>query len=159
RRILAALALAALLGTVPAPAGAADYKVISNGAVVAGAQAEMVSGQLMTAVRPYAESLGYKVSYDSKSTMITVSQPGYWLTRGLGTLVAFQSGRPGGSAVKPCIKNGQAMVPGWWLAVRLGAEVSYSNSTRTVQNGYQSPKSEAGINPNPRPDSPFADPT
>lgn len=159
RRILAALALAALLGTVPAPAGAADYKVISNGAVVAGAQAEMVSGQLMTAVRPYAESLGYKVSYDSKSKMITVSKPGYWLTMWIGTHVAFQNDRPVWSPVKPYIKNGQAMVPAWWLAVRLGAEVSYSNSTLTVQNGYQSPKSEAGINPNPRPDSPFADPT
>jgi len=159
RRLLAALALAACLGTVPLPAGAAGYKVVSNGVVLADIPAEMVEGQLMTAVRPFAESLGYKVSYDSQSKMITVYKPGYWLTMWIGTHLAFQNDRQVWAPVKPYLKNGQSMVPAWWLAVRLGAQVSYANSTLTVSNGYSTPQPASGTNPNPRPDSPFADPT
>ncbi|MFS8641377.1 MAG: peptidoglycan DD-metalloendopeptidase family protein [Symbiobacteriaceae bacterium] len=113
----------------------------------------------MTAVRPFAESLGYKASYDSTSKMITVYKPGYWLTMWIGTHVAFQNDRPVWPPVKPYLKNGQAMVPAWWLAVRLGADVAYSNATLTVSNGYRPAQPAPGVNPNPRPDSPFADPS
>lgn len=165
RRILAALALAACLGALPAPAGAATYSVIANGASLTGVQPEMVNGQLMVAVRPFAESLGYKVSYNATSKMITVSKSGYWLTMWIGNALAFQNDKAVWATVAPYLKDGQAMVPGWWLAVRLGAQVSYSGSTLTVKNGYQpatlstSTNTTTSTNANPRPDSPFADPT
>jgi len=160
--MIAALALAACLGALPAPAAAATYTVITNGASVTGAQPEMVNGQLMVAARPFAESLGYQVSYNATSKMITVSKPGYWLTMWIGNTLAFQNDRAVWATVAPYLKDGQAMVPGWWLAVRLGASVSYADATLTVKNGYQAPappSTSTTANTNPRPDSPFADPT
>jgi len=175
RQIAAALALSACLGLLPAPASAATYSVISNGVTLTNTQPEMVNGQLMVAVRPYAESLGYKVSYDDKSKMITVYKTGYWLTMWLGNSLSFQNDKAVWAPVAPYLKNGQTMVPAWWLAVRLGASVSYSGSTLTVSNGYKPATTSAGsssptttsagtgtsstANPNPRPDSIFADPT
>ncbi|MEW8977384.1 MAG: stalk domain-containing protein [Symbiobacterium sp.] len=144
RQIAAALALSACLGLLPAPASAATYSVISNGVTLTNTQPEMVNGQLMVAVRPYAESLGYKVSYDDKSKMITVYKTGYWLTLWLGNSLSFQNDKAVWAPVAPYLKNGQTMVPAWWLAVRLGADVSFSGSTLTVSNGYKLPVTSTG---------------
>jgi len=148
------------MAMVPQPASAAYYSVIANGAAVASTQAEMVNGQLMVSVRPFAESLGYKVSWNATAKMVTISRPGYWLTMWIGNSRAFQNDRAVWAPVAPYMKNGVTMVPAWWLSVRLGAKVSYNNYTLTASNGLAPvTTTTAATNPNPRPNSPLADPS
>lgn len=158
RKLVAAMAAVLCMAMVPQVASAASYSVISNGVSVPNTLAEMTNGQLMVSVRPFAESLGYKVWWNATSKMVTISKPGYWLTMWIGNSLSFQNDKKVWAPVAPYLKDGVAMVPAYWLSVRLGAKVSYSNNTLTTSNGL-APVQTTSTNPNPRPDSPLADPT
>jgi len=126
------LGLTVLGFLLPGAALAADYTVKVNGAVVSGTMAEIRDGQLMVAVRPFTEALGARVDWDAADKRATIvnssGQTAFWL----GSHTSFQNGRQLWSPVKPYLKQGSTMVPAWFLAVRLGAGVSFDGTTLYV---------------------------
>lgn len=137
------LSLTVLGFLLPGAASAADYTVTVNGAAVSGTMAEIRNGQLMVAVRPFAEALGARVEWnagDMRATVVNSSgQTAFWL----GSHTSFQNGRQLWSPVKPYLKQGSTMVPAWFLAVRLGASVSFDGTTLSVKLQGAKPAAQA----------------
>lgn len=119
----------------PTQASAAGYTVKVNGAVVSGALAELRNGQLMVAVRPFAEALGGWVDWDAGNMQATIGYHGTQFAFYLGSYTSYQDGQQLRAPVKPYTKDGRTMVPAWFLASRLGAKLSFAGSTLTVSTG------------------------
>jgi hypothetical protein len=158
RSTLLAVALALVLTLIPQAALAAGYSLVVNGRTIPDAAAEMRSGQLTVSIRPLAEAMGGTVAWNSADQMATVSYRGSQLAVWIGNNLAFQDAKPIWAPVAPYLKDGKTMVPGWWLAARLGAKVSYSNNTLYVTTGA-TPAPAPGQNPNPRPNHVLANPS
>lgn len=150
RTTLLVFTLTLLLTLLPQAAFAAGYAVVVNGRTVPDAMAEMRSGQLMVSVRPFTEAMGGGVTWNASAKMATVYYKNSQLATWIGNNLAFQNGSRIWAPVAPYLKNGKTMVPGWWLATRLGAKVSYANNTLYVNTGTASTPAPAP-NPNPRP--------
>lgn len=148
RTTLLIFALTLLLTVLPQAALAASYSVVVNGWAISNSTAEMRSGQLMVSVRPFAEAMGGSIAWNSSAQMATVSYKGSQLAMWIGNNLAFQDGNRLWAPVAPYLKEGKTMVPGWWLATRLGAKVSYTNNTLYVNTGSATAPTP---NPNPRP--------
>lgn len=152
RPSLLLFALALLIVLLPQTAIAAGYPVVVNGRAVPDTMAEMRSGQIMVSVRPLVDAMGGSVAWNPSAQMATVSYKGSQLAVWIGNNLAFQNGSRIWAPVAPYLKNGKSMVPGWWLAARLGAKVSFANNTLYVNTGSTSPPPPAPApNPNPRP--------
>lgn len=153
---LAALTL--LLVMLPQAAMAAGYNVVVNGWTVPDTTAEMRSGQLMVSVRPMVEAMGGNVAWNSTTKMATVTYKGSQLAMWIGNNLAFQDGNKIWAPVAPFLKDGKTMVPGWWLAARLGAKVSFNGTSLIVNTGSSTPAPSPTPNPNPRPNHVLANP-
>jgi hypothetical protein len=140
--VLLVLALTMITTFGPASASAATYAVVVNGVAVPGQMAELRQGQLAVAVRPFVEAMGGQVTWSAASQQVGISYKGSQIAMWLGTTTVFQDGARLWAPVAPYLKNGSTMVPAWWLAVRMGANVSYSGTTLTVKTG--SPASTGG---------------
>lgn len=151
--------VALLLILLPQAAMAAGYSVVVNGRTVPGTLSEMRSGQLMVSVRPLVEAMGGNVAWNASAKMITVNYKGSQVAMWIGNNLAFQDGNRVWATVPPYLKDGSAMVPGWWLSARLGAKVSFSGTTLYVNTGSTAPAPAAASDPNPRPDHVLANPT
>lgn len=125
-------AVAAVGFFLPHTASAANHGVRVNGTPVSGMMAEVRDGQLMVAVRPYAAALGAGVEWDGDDLRVTVTRGGSETAFWLGSNTSFQDGRRLWAPVKPYLKNGQTMVPAWFLAVRFGGAVCYDGTTLDV---------------------------
>jgi len=159
--LIFALLCSLLLSSLPAQA--AGYRTVINGVAVTGTQPEMKSGQLMVAVRPFVEAMGGKVTWNANSKMVTIYYKGSIITAWVGNSLAFQNDRPIWSPVAPYLKSGSFMIPGWWLAARLGAKVSFSGSTLSVDSGKAQTPSQTltapASNRGSRPNHALADPS
>lgn len=129
-----------LLSMLPGPATAQTYQVQVNGQFVPGTMAELRNGQLMVAVRPFVEAMGASVTWSQSDYMLTVRRNGSQLAMWIGTLLAFHDGERLSVPVAPYIKQDRSMVPAWWLAVRIGADVRLVGSTLVVTNGGGAPQ-------------------
>lgn len=146
--LVVTLSLVLSLGGRGAYAG--GYAVVVDGTTLAGAQAEIRSGQLMVALRPYIDAFGGSVAWDPRDWRATVffdgSQVAFWV----GTSTVYHDGQRISAPVAPYIKADKAMVPAWWLAVRLGAKVSFDGATLKVETGDfnrgASPRPSPGLN-------------
>lgn len=158
---LLVLALALLISLLPQTALGSGYSVVVNGVPVAAAT-ELRNGQLMVAVRPFVQAMGGTVTWNATARMATIAYRGSHLTIWLGNSLAFQDDQRIWSPVAPYLKENQFMIPGWWLAARLGAKVSFDGTTLSVSNGLTpapvpTPASVPTIS-NPRPNSVLANP-
>ncbi len=149
RAALALLILALVITPLPSPAAAHGYTVQVDGVTVPGTMAEIRDGQLMVSVRPFVEAMGGSVTWEGWAKRVTIQHGGSHLALWVGVRTAFQDGKRLWSPVRPFIKNDRTMVPAWWLAVRLGAEVSYADGTLSVRTARHPD----------RPDHLLADPT
>ncbi len=133
RVTLLVLVFSVLLSAVGGQAKAMGYNVVVGGAPVLDAQAELQSGQLMVAVRPYAEAFGGSVEWSPADQRVTVKLNGSQMAFWMNTRTVFQNGERLTAPVAAYLRGDKAMVPAWWLAVRLGAKPSFSGSTLTVE--------------------------
>lgn len=131
--VLAALSL--FTSFFPRSAMAAGYSVVVDGQVVSTAQAEMQNGQLMVAIRPLVNAMGGSVDWLQVSQRATVHYQGTNLAVWYGSNLAYQDGSPTWVSVAPYYKNGMTMVPGWWLASRLGTKVQFDGTRLLVNTG------------------------
>ncbi|HEY8346099.1 MAG TPA: peptidoglycan DD-metalloendopeptidase family protein [Symbiobacteriaceae bacterium] len=126
------LVMIAAILLLPSGAAAASYRVTINGVLVSDTLAEIRDGQMMVAVRPYAEAMGAWVEWDDAAKRVTLGRNGTQIAFWLGSHTVFQDGRQLWSPVRPYLKQGRTMVPAWFLAVRLGGKVSFDGITLAV---------------------------
>lgn len=137
-RLIGVFLLLAML-SVPQGASAGAYNLNVNGRVLSKAVPEMRNGQLMVWVSPMVEAMGGQVYWEPSVRRLTVTRQGRQVALWTGTHTAYQNGRRLWAPVAPYLNNGRVMVPAWWLAVRLGADVSFNGSTLYVNTSKLSP--------------------
>lgn len=133
RLSVAMLALSLLASILPNRVTAAGYSVVIDGMTVAGTQGELRNGQLMVAVRPFAEAMGGAINWDASAQKTTIRYNGSEMALWLGSHVVFQDGKRLWAPVKPYLKNGRSMVPAWWVAVQLGGKPRMNGTSLIIQ--------------------------
>lgn len=132
RALFALVALSLIVALVPFKASAVGYRIVVDGRLVDGAQAEMKEGQLMVAVRPFVEAMGGQVFWKDAEQQIYTELKDSGLVMWIGNRLAFQDGQRLYAPVAPYFRNGKTMVPAWWLAARFPTKVSFDGTTLTV---------------------------
>lgn len=132
------LVLALAVALAPVRTMAAAYMVNVDDRTVA-AVTEMRNGQLAVAVRPFVEALGGQVTWKAAERQILIRHNGSEMALWVGTQTAYQDGNLLSAPFPVYLRNGTSMVPAWWLATRLGAQVSFNGSTLYVKTGAGAP--------------------
>lgn len=153
RATLLICALSLILSVLPGKAAAQSFSVQVDGQAVSGTMAELRNGQLMVAVRPLVEAMGATVTWSQEHYMLTIRRNGSQLAMWIGSQVAFHDGERLTAPVEPYLKNDRSMVPAWWLAIRLGADVRFTGDTLIVNMGGAAvaPQRPAGGHPLAKP--------
>lgn len=152
RLLVLLMASAMMMAGQPQTASAAPLSLTVDGVTVQGALAEITDGQMMVAVRPMVEAMGGGVNWLNSQQRATVQYDGHEMALWIGTHLAYMNGSRMYAPVAPYIRGGKMLVPAWWLAVRLGAKVSFTGSTLVVETG------DYNQGPSRRPDQPSQHP-
>jgi hypothetical protein len=126
--VAAMLLLSSSLLMNPLPTLAAGYGVNVNGNLLADASGVMDGGQLMVPVRSLITAVGGTVTWGGSAERVTVAYNGTQMALWVGQHLAFQDGVPVWAPVAPYLANGRLMVPGHWMATRLGARVVFDGT-------------------------------
>jgi murein DD-endopeptidase MepM/ murein hydrolase activator NlpD len=86
----------------------------------------------MVPVRPLITALGGTVTWDGSAERVTVTYNGAQMAMWVGQNLAFKDGVPVWAPVAPYVANGRMMVPGYWVATRLGAHVVFDGTNLLV---------------------------
>lgn len=143
---------AVMMAGLTRTAAAAPLSLRVDGTEVPGSLAEIRDGQMMVAVRPLVEAMGGGVSWLASEQRATVQYDGHQVAFWMGSRLTYMNGSRLQVPVAPYIRSGKMLVPAWWLAVRLGAKVSFTGSALLVETGDYSQ------GPSRRPDQPSEHP-
>jgi len=118
---------------------AAPYSVVVDGTQIPNISAEMKNGQLMIALRPLAERLGGRVDWVVSQGQATVTYNGNQIAFWMGTTTVFHNGERMTAPVNAYLKNDRSHVPAWFLAVRMGLQVSFTGTTLHLKTNGTKP--------------------
>lgn len=113
----------------------AHYTVSVDGGPDLASLVEMREGELMIAIRPLVEAMGGEVKWNGASRKVTIRYGGSQVAFWEKSRVVFQDGTRMTAPVTPYITQDTFMVPGWWAAARLGAEVQFTGQKLQVSSG------------------------
>jgi len=139
------------------PVLAAKLTVLVAGVRIEGAQVDMVNGQVMVAVRPFTEAMGGYVTWLAAAQRATIHLDGNQVAVWVGSPTVFVNGLRMNAPIAVYLKDGNTMVPAWWVAARLGAQVHFTGDTLVVEPGAA--RSNPAPTPPPSGGGPLMDPS
>jgi hypothetical protein len=112
-------------------------KICLNGTYLSGDVAPVIeNSRTLVPVRIVSEEIGARVNWDNEKQMVTVKADGNEIRLNIGseeaTIINSTGEKTESMGVAPFIKNERTMVPLRFIAEKLGLEVSWDDTERTI---------------------------
>jgi len=134
KKIIVLLSAVFVLLFLPAPVLASEeIKVFVDGEIIQFAEQPIIKdGTTLVQFRPIFENLGYSVTWDGQSKLITGVKGDTKIELKINNSIATVNGKENTLSQAPTIINGNTLVPLRFVSEASGAEVIWSSKYRTI---------------------------